>query len=148
MVSVGRQNKTEIEGIMYVWGTAIYIVCTAAAARAINLGREERKLSEDPPSAPHSLRVQDVPVCPVQPCTEVAIVPERNELVAQAVTVPEREYISAQSRLDLVHELRMGDLGVDTDRDEVVRHPVENLDLEERGVRVGSRDGWRMGIRC
>lgn len=67
-----------------------------------------------------SLCVQDMPVRTVQPCAEVSVVPKRDELVAQAIAVPEREYVSAQPRLDLVHELRMSDFGVNADRDEVV----------------------------
>ena len=67
-----------------------------------------------------SLCVQDMPVRTVQPCAEVAIASKSDELVAEAVAVAEGSDVSAEPCLYLIHKLRMRDLGVHADRDEVV----------------------------
>lgn len=133
---------------------AIYSVCTFDAAPKqkpkLAPSRSSPSVCTDPTASQRAaiavtvlplLRVEDVPVGAVQPSPQITVTLERDELVAEAVAVPKRKHVPAEARLDLIHELRMGHLGVYANGNEVVRHAVEDLDLQEGRVGVRRRDG-------
>jgi len=80
-------------------------------------------------------------VCALYPRPQLLVAVEPNEGVAHAISVLEMADLTSEPGLDFVHELVVCYPRMYADSDQVVCNAVEDLDLHERSLRIGGRNG-------